>query len=95
MHIVLVRLSVKPEFLDAFLVATLEMAHAALEEEGTRRFEVIRQEDDASRFVLYQAARSSDDHTADLASGHVKQWLASVEPMLVEPPQMTAYTQLF
>ncbi len=95
MFIVLVLVAVKADFLDPFLVATLEMAHAALGEVATRRFEVIRQADDPGQFVLYKATHTPEDTEAFLASAPVKQWLMVVGPMLASAPQVNAFTQLF
>ena len=95
MFLVLVTLMVKPEFLDAFLVATLEMAHESLKEMGTRRFEVIRQENDPTRFVMFQTLNSHADQASHLKTPHVLHWLDLVTPMLSQPLEMDSYTQLF
>jgi autoinducer 2-degrading protein len=95
MHLVLVSLMVKPEFLEAFLVATLEMAHESLKESGLRRFEVIRQEDDPAHIVLCKTCNSRADHELHQNTQHVKNWLATVGPMLAQPMETKSYTQLF
>lgn len=95
MFLVLVALAVRPEFLEAFLVATLEMAHESLKEDGTRRFEVIRRENDPSQFVVYITFNSRADSEFHRNTPHVEQWLKTVTPMLAEPFQEDSYTQLF
>jgi autoinducer 2-degrading protein len=95
MYIILIWLVVKREFLDAFLLATLEMAQAALQESGTRRFEILRGDTDPTRFVLYKASNSRADHDFHLTTVHLQQWRETVTPMLAEPQQMDSYTQLF
>ena len=95
MFIVLVWLLVQEAKLDAFLVATLEMAHASLEEDGCRRFEVLRGESDVTRFVLYEAFNTRADGELHLTTEHFKQWEKTITPMLTEPVQAVSYTQLF
>ncbi len=95
MRIVLVWLAVKQEFLDAFIVATMEMAHASLREDGCRRFEVLRADEQSLRFVLYAAFNSRRDAELHFETEHLAQWNAAVAPMLSEPPQALHYTQLF
>lgn len=95
MHIVLIRLDVNPQDIDAFLVATLEMGHAALKEKGTRRFEVLRDDNVPTRFVLYKATKTQADHQAHLTTEHANQWLARVTPMLAAPMRTDSYNQLF
>ncbi len=92
---VLVTLSVDAAHLEEFLVATLEMAHAALEEDGCRRFEVLRQEDLPTQVVLYQVFNSRADGQRHLETEHFKLWRSQVAPMLAEPMQAVTYTQLF
>lgn len=95
MFLVLVSIMVKPEFLEAFLVATLEMAHESLKESGLRRFEVIRQEDDPTHFILYKTYNSRADHELHLMYPYVQAWLDTSAPMLTAPLKMDSYTQLF
>lgn len=95
MFLVLVTLVVKSTYLESFLAATLEMAHESLKENGTRRFEVIRRQDDPSQFIVYITFNSRADHEFHRTTPHVKQWLATVTPMLAAPVQEHSYTQLF
>lgn len=95
MFLVLVSLMVRPEFLETFLVATLEMAQESLKENGTRRFEVIRREEDPTQFVVYITFNSRADHAFHRTTPHVKQWLAVITPMLAAPLQENSYSQLF
>ena len=95
MYLVLVSLVVRPEFLEAFLVATLEMAHESLKEDGVRRFEVIRQENDPAHFIMYKTFNARGDYDAHLTTLHVKDWQQKIQGMLAGPTREDAYTQLF
>ena len=95
MYIVVTWLTVNVQDIDAFLVATLEMGHAALKEKGTRRFEVLRDDNDPTRFIVYKATKTREDHETHLTTTHAKQWLAQVTPMLSGPLRSDSYNQLF
>lgn len=95
MFILLMWLMVQREQIDAFLIATLEMGQMALKENGTRRFEILRGDDDPTRFVLYKATNTRADHKAHLETPYAEQWLDTIAPMLAEPIQQSSYTQLF
>jgi len=95
MLIILVSLVVKLEQLDAFLLATLEMGHASLKESGMRRLEVLRQEEDSTRFIVYEAFNTRADYELHLSTDHRKQWLDATASMLTEPLNSTSFTQLF
>ncbi len=95
MFIVLVWLVVQAEYLDAFMITTLEMAHASLREDGCRRYEVLRGDASSLRFVLYAAFNSRRDAELHFETEHVAQWSETIAPMLSEPPQTVNYTQLF
>lgn len=95
MFLVIVFLSVSLGALDSFLVATLEMAHASLREEGCRRFEVIRQEKNPTQFLLYAAYNDRAALEAHRSTDHLLEWQAKVTPLLAEPPRTETFTQLF
>ena len=54
MYIVHVFVHVKPEFVEAFKAASLDNAQNSVQEPGVRRFDVIQELDDPSRFVLVE-----------------------------------------
>ncbi len=95
MFIMLIWAAVKPEHADDFLVASLEMGHAALKEEGARRFEVLRDDTDPTRFVLYQATKTRAEHEQHLVTPHAVLWREKTKPMLAEPIRNDSYNQLF
>lgn len=95
MYIVLIWLDIRAQDVDAFLVNTLEMGHAALKQKGTRRFEVLRDDNVPTKFVVYMATKSRTEHENHLTTSHAKQWLAQVTPMLASPMLQDSYTQLF
>jgi (4S)-4-hydroxy-5-phosphonooxypentane-2,3-dione isomerase len=76
---------VKAEHVDAFLVATLENAARSRKEPGIARFDVMRDRDDPTRFVLVEVYRSEQAPAAHKSTQHYEKWRQLVEPMLAEP----------
>ena len=59
MLIVHVHVHVKPESVADFRQATIENARSSVQEPGIARFDVVQQQDDATRFVLIEAYRTN------------------------------------
>ena len=60
MLIVHVFVHVKEDQVEAFKAATLENASNSIQEAGIARFDVVQQQDDATRFVLVEVYRDAD-----------------------------------
>ena len=85
MQIMIVYCHVKPEFVDAFKAACLENARNSVQEAGCARFDVLQQEDDPTRFVLYEAYRTPDAHPKHRETAHYAKWRDTVADMMAEP----------
>ena len=95
MLIVHVHVKVKPEFVDAFVKATVENARNSIREPGIARFEVVQQQDDRSRFVLVEAYRTDDAPTKHKETAHYQAWRDAVAPMMAEPRSSVKFVNLF
>ena len=95
MLIVHVFVHVKPDQVDAFVAATMENARGSVREPGVVRFDVVRQEDDPTRFVLVEIYRTADDPARHKATAHYAAWRDAVEPMMAEPRRSAKYVALF
>ncbi len=95
MHIVLVHIHVKPEFIEAFKVASIENARNSLLEPGIARFDVIQQIDEPTNFELIEVYRTSGDPARHKETVHYNKWRELAEPMLAEPRTRTLYNNLF
>ena len=95
MHIVHVFIQVKPDDIEAFQAATLENARNSVQEPGIARFDVIQQQDDASRFVLVEVYHTAEDQGRHRQTAHYLTWRQTVEPMMAQPRQAIKYTNLF
>lgn len=95
MHIVHVHVHVKPEFVEAFKIASLENAQNSVREPGIARFDVIQSQDDPTRFVLVEVYRNLEATVAHKATAHYARWRDTVADMMAEPRQGIKYTNIF
>ncbi len=95
MVIVHVHAHVKPEFVEAFRVATVENARNSVLEPGILRFDVIQQEDDPTRFVLIEIYRTVEATVAHKETAHYAAWQAAVAAMMAEPRSRVKYSSVF
>ena len=85
MFIVHVFVHVKNDQIEAFKAATIENARSSLEEPGIARFDVVRQRDDPTRFVLVEAYHTPDDPARHKETAHYQKWRDTVADMMAEP----------
>jgi len=95
MLVVHVFVHVKPEYLDAFIQATIENSRSSLQEEGIARFDFIQQIDDPTRFVLVEVYRDEQAPTRHKETTHYARWRDSVSEMMAEPRTSIKYTNIF
>ena len=95
MHIVLVHIHVKPEFVEAFKQASIENASNSVQEAGIARFDFIQQADDPTRFMLVEVYKTADASAAHKETAHYARWRDAVVEMMAEPRQGIKYTNIF
>ena len=95
MLIVHVHVQVKPEFVEAFRLATKENARHSVKEPGIARFDVLQQSDDPSRFVLVEVYRTPQAPAAHKESAHYAAWRGRVAEMMAEPRTSVKYSNVF
>ena len=95
MLIVHVHVRVKPESVEEFRQATSENARASVRESGIARFDVVQQQDDATRFVLVEVYRTPEAAAAHKETAHYAKWRDAVAPMMAEPRQSVKYNAVF
>lgn len=91
MLILIVHIQVKPECVEAFKAATLDNARNSVREAGVARFDVVQQQDDPTRFVLYEAYRTADAPAQHKETAHYKHWAAVTADMFVTPRTRALY----
>jgi (4S)-4-hydroxy-5-phosphonooxypentane-2,3-dione isomerase len=94
MLIVHVFVHIKADQVDAFKTATIENARKSSQEPGIARFDVIQQQDDATRFVLNEVYRDAGAPARHKETDHYKIWRDTVETMMAEPRTSIKYTNV-
>jgi autoinducer 2-degrading protein len=94
MHMIMVRLEVKPERVDDFLKLVLFNAAESRKEPGNLRFDVVRSVDEPNRFGLYEVYRDDAAIGAHQATPHYAKWRAEVEALLVTPRISQKFTSV-
>ena len=95
MFIVHVHVRVKPEDVEAFTAATIRNASSSLLEPGVLRFDVVRQQDDPTCFVLVEIYQDAAAAAAHKETAHYPVWRDAVAPMMAEPRSSVKYIRVF
>jgi autoinducer 2-degrading protein len=95
MHVTLVTIRVKPKRVDDFIEATRANHEGSVGEPGNRRFDVLQDPADPTRFLLYEAYASAAAAAAHKSTPHYLHWRDAVADMMAEPRQGTPYEGLF
>src|SRR5689334_15150203 len=95
MHIVLVYVHVKEEYIEAFKEITQENARNSVQEPGIARFDVIQQTDDPTRFVLVEVYRSTDAPAQHRETAHYQKWRDDSADMMETARTRTEYVNIF
>jgi autoinducer 2-degrading protein len=85
MYVVCVTIFVNPPNVEQFVEATLDNARHTRRESGNLRFDVLRGEQDATQFLLYEAYRSKDDFANHQQTEHYLRWKQTVADWMAKP----------
>jgi autoinducer 2-degrading protein len=94
MLVVFVYVRVKPDSVASFVAATEANARMSRLEPGVARFDVVREREDPTRFVLVESYRTDDSPAAHKDTAHYKAWRDAVEPMMAGPRHSVKYTNV-
>ena len=95
MYIVQVFIHVKSDAVAAFEAATLDNAKQSVQVPGIARFDLMRQVDDPTRFVLLEVYRSREGHPLHKETAHYKRWQEIAEPLMAEPRTRIIYENVY
>jgi autoinducer 2-degrading protein len=95
MFVVFVNVYVREGCEERFTEAVLENARATRREPGNVRFDVLRREESAQRFTLYEAYRSPEDFAAHQKTEHYLAWREKLADWMAEPRIGVKHTSLF
>mgnify|MGYP000349245278 CR=1 FL=1 len=94
MVVTTVMVSVKPEYVDDFIKATITNHEASVQENGNMRFDILQSDDDPTRFLLYEAYVDATAAAAHKETAHYKAWRDAVAGWMAEPRKGIKYTSL-
>ena len=95
MFVAMVHVHVKPEFIEAFKVATLNNASNSVNEIGVARFDVYQQREDPTRFTLVEIYRSEEAPVHHRQTAHYLRWRDTVDEMMLEPRTRDTYNIVY
>ncbi len=95
MLIVHVHVHVKSDCVEAFRAATIDNAANSRKEPGVVRFDVVRQQDDPTKFVLVEVYRTVEATAKHKETAHYQRWRDTVQPMMAEPRSSVKYENVY
>jgi len=82
MKSIIVKIQVKPEYVDKFKEITFYNSENARKEPGNLRFDVIGDSDDPNLFFLYEIYKSDEAVAYHRTTEHYKKWAETIAVML-------------
>ncbi|MDP9173925.1 MAG: antibiotic biosynthesis monooxygenase [Planctomycetota bacterium] len=95
MYVVSVTIWVKSEHVDLFVDATLDNARNTRREPGNVRFDLLRAEEDKTRFLLYEAYHAKEDFARHQQTPHYLKWKDAVAGFMAQPRQGVRHESVF
>lgn len=95
MIVTIVHVWVKPQFTEQFIEATRENHENSIREPGNLRFDILRDDSDANKFVLYEAYTTAEAVAAHKETLHYLKWRDTVAPWMAQPREGVKHTMLY
>jgi len=95
MLIVNVFVKVKPEYLEALLIATKENAKNSLMEPGITRFDILQNTEDPCQIMINEVYRTQEDTAKHKKTAHYQIWKETVAEMIAAPRTKEIYQNIF
>jgi (4S)-4-hydroxy-5-phosphonooxypentane-2,3-dione isomerase len=95
MYLVHVHVQVKPEMVEAFIMATIENAKNSLREPGIARFDFIKKMDDPTSFILVEVYKNPEAAALHKETKHYAKWRDTVSFMMASPRTSEKFTNVF
>jgi autoinducer 2-degrading protein len=95
MTVTLVHVNVKPDYIRTFIEATRVNHELSVKEPGNLRFDILQDEKDPGKFVLYEAYESEQFAAAHKETAHYKVWRDTVAPWMSRPREGVKHRLLF
>ena len=87
MIVTIVHIWVKEQFIDDFIKATVDNHENTVKEPGNIRFDLLSDENDRTKFVLYEVFESDAAIAAHKATAHYIRWRDTVSDWMAKPRQ--------
>ena len=94
MIVTIVHVEVRPENVEDFIRATTANHLESVKEPGNFRFDVLRNDADPSRFVLYEAYENEERAAAHKNTAHYLRWRETVAPWMAKPREGIRHTAI-
>jgi len=94
-HTTIVHVYVKPESVDDFIEASQQNHLASVQEPENRRFDVLQDAADPTKFVLYEAYATLEGAAAHKETNHYLEWRERVAEMMAKPREGVTHHGLF
>jgi quinol monooxygenase YgiN len=88
-------MQVKPENIEEFKRICAENAKNSVKEPGVKRFDVLQQSDDPTRFVLVEAYLNGTDLEKHKQTAHYNKWRQVAEKMILGERTRTRYVPIW
>lgn len=95
MHVTMVNIQVKPEYISEFIEASRINHEASVQELGNQRFDVLQSAEDSTRFVLYEAYLSQEAAASHKTTTHYQTWRDTVADWMDSPREGLVYQGLY
>ena len=95
MIVTIVHVFVLQDHIEDFIIATHENHLNSVKEPGNIRFDILQDESDPAKFVLYEAYATEKDATTHKETGHYQRWRDLVAPWMAKPRQGVKHKMLF
>ena len=91
MVVTMVHVKVKPEYIQDFIKATQLNHQHSIQEPENRRFDLLQDPEDESKFILYEAYQTEAGAKAHKQTPHYLTWRETVADWMAEPRQGVPY----
>jgi autoinducer 2-degrading protein len=92
MIVTCVHVWVKPEHIADFIQATKINHENSIKEPENMRFDILQDQEDPSKFILYEAYQSDQGAAAHKQTEHYLNWRDTVAPWMAEPRKGIPYS---
>ncbi|HEY9695265.1 MAG TPA: antibiotic biosynthesis monooxygenase [Oculatellaceae cyanobacterium] len=92
MVVTCVHVWVKQEHIEDFIKATKINHENSIKEPDNMRFDILQDQEDPSKFILYEAYQSNEGAAAHKQTEHYLTWRDTVAPWMAEPRKGIPYS---